>query len=155
MPHRYATPLSRLRASAFDAYPVTIPKPPPPAQNPFAPPEGWWENAFRLVLSPSEASGHRCGTRQMLTLIAYDITEPKRLHKVAVLCEDFGMRIQYSVFECRLEADRFDIFWNRLNDLIDPTSDRVTAYTICLACARNIRDAGIQHHSEKAVAYVF
>ncbi len=91
----------------------------------------------------------------MLTLIAYDITDPKRLHKVAKLCEDFGMRIQYSVFECRLEADRFDQFWNRLTTTIDPSSDRVTAYKLCSACARDIRDAGVQTHSEKAVAYVF
>lgn len=91
----------------------------------------------------------------MLTLVAYDITDPKRLHKVAILCEDFGMRIQYSVFECRLEADRFDVFWNRLTDLIDPETDRVTAYKICNACAKDVRDAGVQTHSEKAVAYVF
>lgn len=91
----------------------------------------------------------------MLTLIAYDITNPKRLHKVARLCEDYGMRIQYSVFECRLEADRFDSFWDSLVDLIDDKSDRVTAYKVCASCSKEVRDAGVQMHSEKAVAYVF
>jgi CRISPR-associated protein Cas2 len=91
----------------------------------------------------------------MLTLIAYDITEPKRLHKVAKLCEDYGMRIQYSVFECRLEADRFEAFWDSLVSLIDPSSDRVTAYKVCASCSKNILDAGVQVHSEKAIAYVF
>lgn len=91
----------------------------------------------------------------MLTLVAYDITEPKRLHKVAELCEDFGVRIQYSVFECRLEADRFDQFWCRLVSTINPSSDRVTAYKICAACSKEVRDAGVQTHSEKAIAYVF
>ena len=31
-------------------------------------------------------------------LVAYDISDPKRLRKVATACEDFGMRKQYSVF---------------------------------------------------------
>jgi CRISPR-associated protein Cas2 len=119
------------------------------------PPQGWWESAFTLRLSPSEAAGHRCGHKQMLTIIAYDITDPKRLHKVAKLCEDYGMRIQYSVFECRLEADRFEAFWDSLVSLIDPSSDRVTAYKVCASCSKNILDAGVQMHSEKAIAYVF
>ncbi|MBM3855222.1 MAG: CRISPR-associated endonuclease Cas2, partial [Verrucomicrobia bacterium] len=50
----------------------------------------------------------------MLTLIAYDVTDAKRLHKVAKVCEDWGVRVQYSVFECRLEADTFDRFWEEL-----------------------------------------
>lgn len=91
----------------------------------------------------------------MLTLVAYDITEPKRLAKIAKTCEDYGVRIQYSVFECRLEADAFDDFWNELNDILDPATDRITAYKVCAACASNIRDAGIQTHSQKVVAYVF
>lgn len=91
----------------------------------------------------------------MLTLVSYDITCPKRLAKVARHCEDFGVRIQYSVFECRLEADRFDQFWGGLIDLLEPASDRAVAYKICAACARDIRDAGVQTHSQKAVAYVF
>lgn len=120
-----------------------------------APPDGWWEAAFGLRISPSEAAGHRCGHKQMLILVAYDISEARRLHKVAKLCEDYGMRIQYSFFECRLEMDRFDEFWNQLICLIDAASDRITAYKICSACSREIRDAGVQCHSEKVIAYVF
>lgn len=119
------------------------------------PPEGWWETAFALVPNASEASGHKCGSKQMLTLVAYDIREPKRLAKIAKTCEDFGVRIQYSVFECRLEADAFDRFWNALNDILDPEADRVTAYKVCASCAKDIRDAGVQTHSQKVVAYVF
>lgn len=65
------------------------------------------------------------------------------------------MRIQYSVFECRLEASAFHAFWEGLLDLIDEDEDRITAYRVCLNCAREIRDAGLQTHSEKVVAYVF
>jgi CRISPR-associated protein Cas2 len=89
----------------------------------------------------------------MLTLIAYDITDRKRLHKVARLCEDYGMRVQYSVFECRLEAAAFERFWAELHSLLDPASDIAVAYPICARCAREIRDAGNMVHNETVVAY--
>jgi len=90
----------------------------------------------------------------MLTLIAYDITDPKRLNKVAKVCEDWGVRVQYSVFECRLEADAFDQFWKELSDLILPSDDRLVAYPLCVKCARTIRCAGTMVTTEKVIAYV-
>jgi CRISPR-associated protein Cas2 len=118
-------------------------------------PEGWWEEAFANHPTPSERRGHRCGEKNMLTIVAYDITENRRLRKIATICEDYGVRVQYSVFECRLEADRFDAFWADLLATIDPETDRIVAYKVCTACAKDIRDAGIQTHQEKVVAYVF
>ncbi len=118
------------------------------------PPYGWWEESFALKPTASDLTGHRCGQHQMLTLIAYDITDQKRLHKVAQVCEDWGVRVQYSVFECRLEADAFDRFWSELKDEIDEAEDRLVAYKICLNCARDIRCAGTMVTSEKVVAYV-
>lgn len=90
----------------------------------------------------------------MLTLIAYDITDEKRLHRIARICEDWGVRVQYSVFECRLDADGFDRFWANLRTEIDPAEDRLVAYKICVNCARDIRCAGTMSVSEKVVAYV-
>jgi len=107
-----------------------------------------------LVPTPSELAGHNCGAHQMLTLIAYDIADPKRLHRVAKVCEDWGMRVQYSVFECRLETTHFDQFWQELNLVINPQLDRLVAYKICAKCARGIRTSGIMEHNEKVVAYV-
>lgn len=119
-----------------------------------APPADWWLQAFAYHPSPSEAAGHRCGAHQMLTIIAYDISDPKRLHKVARHCENHGARVQLSVFECRLEAQRFDDFWAGLLALLDPRDDRAVAYQICTRCAREIRSAGNQTHNEKVVAYI-
>jgi CRISPR-associated protein Cas2 len=134
---------------------LTSPFEPPvnvaPAQTPTP---DWWLEAFALRPSPSEAAGHRCGEHQMLTLVAYDISDPKRLHNVARLCEDYGLRVQYSVFECRLEADRFDKFWIELQSLLDTKEDRIIAYKICTRCARDVRVAGTQVLNEKVVAYL-
>jgi CRISPR-associated protein Cas2 len=118
-------------------------------------PLGWWEAAFANQPTESEQRGHPCGEHKMLTILAYDITEPRRLKRIAEICEDYGMRVQYSVFECRLEADKFDQFWNELLTVIDTATDRLVGYKVCVACARGIRSAGTQMHQEKVVAYVF
>ena len=42
---------------------------------------------------------------RMRYLVSYDISDPKRLRKVARSLEGFGVRLQYSVFECPLDDD--------------------------------------------------
>ncbi|MGO9529184.1 MAG: CRISPR-associated endonuclease Cas2 [Verrucomicrobiia bacterium] len=112
----------------------------------------WIDEAFPLA--PYKHPQHPPGEKQMLTIVAYDIADPKRLVKLAQVCEDFGCRVQYSIFECRLEADRFDEFWLALQLEIDPEHDRLVAYKVCASCARQIETAGCMVCSEKAVAYV-
>ncbi len=119
------------------------------------PPEGWWEEAFLRTSNNSERRGHPRGSTKMLILVAYDITDAKRLKKVADCCKDFGVRVQYSVFECRLEADKFNLFWKRLTALVDPKEDRLVAYPIHGADRHKIRTYGTMILSEAVVAYVF
>ena len=67
----------------------------------------WWFDAFAAV--PYQKSPP--GQKQMLTLVAYDVSDPKRLRSVARVCEDYGVRVQYSIFECYLEEAEFQDFW--------------------------------------------
>ena len=90
----------------------------------------------------------------MLTVVAYDITKPKRLARVAKVCEDYGVRVQYSVFECRLDEDEFADFWLKLLEEIDDAEDRMVAYKIDARCARETLTAGTMVCSEKAVCYL-
>ena len=90
----------------------------------------------------------------MLTLVAYDISDPKRLTHVARVCEDFGVRVQYSVFECRLEEPEFTEFWLRLLAEIDENVDRLVAYKIDAKCAKETLTAGTMVCSEKVVCYL-
>jgi CRISPR-associated protein Cas2 len=90
----------------------------------------------------------------MLSLVAYDITDPKRLHRVARVCEDWGVRVQYSLFECRLEEPQFAQFWRQLLAEIDPDEDRIVAYKIDARCARETLTAGTMVCSEKVVCYL-
>lgn len=60
----------------------------------------------------------------MLYLVAYDVSDPRRLPRVAQACEDFGVRVQYSIFEAHLDEKDFQRFWLRLIDEIDEDEDR-------------------------------
>ncbi len=84
------------------------------------------------------------GEELMLRLIAYDIADPKRLHRIAEACEDFGVRIQDSLFECWLEQDQFDGLWKRLTGLILQSEDRLVAYTLDGGSARRRITAGVK-----------
>ena len=90
----------------------------------------------------------------MLTLVAYDITQPKRLARIARICEDYGVRVQYSIFECRLDENEFNDFWLKLLCEIKEDEDRLVAYKIDARCARDTLTAGVMVCSEKAVCYL-
>ena len=90
----------------------------------------------------------------MLTVVAYDITDPKRLARVAKVCQDYGVRVQYSIFECRLDEDEFTDFWLKLLEEIDDDEDRMVAYKIDARCAKETLTAGTMVCSEKAVCYL-
>jgi CRISPR-associated protein Cas2 len=75
-------------------------------------------------------------------IVAYDISHPKRLRKVATACEDFGVRRQFSVFLCRLSATDFMRLRTRLYDLIHLEEDQVLFIPLCAKCVQLIEALG-------------
>ncbi len=67
-------------------------------------------------------------------LIAYDIanTESRaganRLKHVAGICEKYGQRLQFSVFQCRLSPTRMARLIGELEDAIDHKLDKVSIF---------------------------
>ena len=114
------------------------------------PAEGWWEQAF----PPRPREWKPPGEKVMLYLVAYDVSNPKRLSKVAKLLEDFGTRVQYSLFECRLEPDAFHMLWEELVGLLDETEDRLVAYCLDQKNARKTLTAGRMVCSRTHVCYL-
>ena len=58
-------------------------------------------------------------------LVCYDICDEKRLRRVAEICSDFGVRLQYSVFECDLNASEKVTMAGKLEEVIDASQDQV------------------------------
>jgi CRISPR-associated protein Cas2 len=75
-------------------------------------------------------------------LVCYDISDPKRLRKVAQACEDFGYRRQYSVFLCRLSATDFVRLRSRLYDLLKMDEDQVLFIPLCGKCVNAMESLG-------------
>ncbi|MGA9398421.1 MAG: CRISPR-associated endonuclease Cas2 [Anaerolineaceae bacterium] len=69
----------------------------------------------------------------MMVLITYDVsTETKtgksRLRRVAKKCQDYGQRVQNSVFECIIDTARLKQLQNTLEKIIDPEVDSLRYY---------------------------
>lgn len=69
----------------------------------------------------------------MMVLITYDVntTTPsgqKRLRKVAKHCENYGQRVQNSVFECLIDGAQLKVLKHLLESVIDSESDSLRFY---------------------------
>lgn len=91
----------------------------------------------------------------MTFVVTYDIKNESRLRQVAKCCENWGYRVQYSVFECRLTTRQSDHFWEEIEGLIDPTEDRVIAYPIHGTMKDKIRTLGVMQTIEKNPIYIY
>lgn len=90
----------------------------------------------------------------MLIVVAYDISDDRRLAKVAKVCEDYGTRVQYSVFECHLNEWQFNNLWTRILEIIDEKQDRVVAYKIDAKSAKQTVTAGTMVCSQQSICYL-
>ena len=69
----------------------------------------------------------------MMVLVTYDVnteTEAgkRRLRKVAKQCQNYGQRVQNSVFECIIDTARLKLLQAALEKLIDPEKDSLRYY---------------------------
>ncbi|MBY0230711.1 MAG: CRISPR-associated endonuclease Cas2 [Gemmataceae bacterium] len=75
-------------------------------------------------------------------LVAYDISDPKRLRRVARACEDYGTRKQLSVFLMRLAPREMEKLRGRLLELIHHDEDQVMIVPITDACLQEMETMG-------------
>ena len=58
-------------------------------------------------------------------IVAYDVSDGKRLRRIFKKMNGFGDALQYSVFACDLSAKERVIMEEALTEIIDPKADRV------------------------------
>lgn len=63
-------------------------------------------------------------------LVCYDISADKRRNRVAKVCESFGTRVQFSVFECPLDETRLAQMKASLAEEINSEEDQVLFVTL-------------------------
>lgn len=69
----------------------------------------------------------------MFVLISYDVATDegkgqRRLRRVARACQDFGQRVQYSVFECIVDPAQWAVLKERLISEVDLKKDSLRFY---------------------------
>jgi len=80
---------------------------------------------------------------EILHIVAsYDISDPKRLTKVARSMKDYGERVLKSVFECNLDKKRFGDMKRRIDDIIEQIEDSVRYYILCEKCIKEVDHSG-------------
>lgn len=63
-------------------------------------------------------------------IVAYDITDDKRLRRVFKKMKGYGEHLQYSVFQCELsEKERMQMI-SELNPLINHKQDQILIFTL-------------------------
>ena len=69
----------------------------------------------------------------MLVLVSYDVSTvspegKRRLRRVAKVCQNHGIRVQNSVFECNVDPAQWTIMKNQLMDEYDQSEDSLRFY---------------------------
>lgn len=91
----------------------------------------------------------------MMVLVTYDISleDPggsRRLRRVAKVCLDHGVRVQYSVFECEVDPAQWVAFKEQLLELYDGDKDSLRFYKL----GKNWKNR-VEHHGAKPAPDIF
>lgn len=70
----------------------------------------------------------------MLIVVSYDVAQNKngqrRLRKIAKVCESYGQRVQYSVFECMVDPAQWLALRTKLEKIYNPEFDSLRYYKL-------------------------
>lgn len=83
----------------------------------------------------------------MLVLVTYDVNTMdaagrKRLRQVARACEDYGQRVQFSVFEIEVDPAQWARLKARLEGIIRPELDSLRYYYLGANWSRRVEHVG-------------
>lgn len=83
----------------------------------------------------------------MLVLVTYDVMAmddggKKRLRQVARACENYGQRVQFSVFEIEVDPAQWTRLKARLEGIIRPEVDSLRYYYLGSNWARRVEHVG-------------
>ena len=90
----------------------------------------------------------------MFFVISYDIADDKRRNKVAKCLENYGTRVQYSVFEVICEKEMIEKIIDELKQIVVLNQDSIRIYCLCGKCILDIKIIGIGEITKDQEVYV-
>jgi len=91
----------------------------------------------------------------MLILITYDVSVisdggTRRLRRIAKICQDYGQRVQNSVFECEVDPAQFTVLKNELLENYDSEQDSLRFYMLGKKGRQRVEHVGANATSDVA-----
>ena len=81
-------------------------------------------------------------------VISYDISNDRARSKIADEIENYGRRVQYSVFECEISDEQLKKLYSRLALLIpDNEEGNIRIYKLCGKCEQDIMTMGTPNNT--------
>lgn len=85
----------------------------------------------------------------MFVLITYDVSTQsvdgkRRLRKVAKICENYGQRVQNSVFECVVDSVLLQKIKKEINQVIDKDEDSIRYYNLGKKGIEKVEHIGVK-----------
>ncbi len=83
----------------------------------------------------------------MLILVTYDVSTEtpagrRRLRRVAKVCQNYGQRVQKSVFECKVDIATYELLEESLLAEINEIEDNLRLYRLTEPLEKNIKEFG-------------
>ena len=72
--------------------------------------------------------------RKKFVVVAYDISSARRRNKVVKILQQYGRRINFSVFECMFSDGQLSAVREEIGSIINLSKDQVVYYQLCLGC---------------------
>lgn len=72
--------------------------------------------------------------KKLFVVVAYDIRSSGKRTKVSKNLEQYGVRINRSVFECMFTKDQFAKIKKEIKSKINPKTDVLVFYVLCINC---------------------
>lgn len=96
----------------------------------------------------------------MLVLITYDVSTvssggEKRLRKVSKVCQNYGQRVQNSVFECVVDAAQFASLKIELTNIIDENNDSLRFYQLGNNYKTKVEHIGVNESIDLEAPIIF
>ena len=92
----------------------------------------------------------------MIYLICYDVVNDHRRTQLSKLLKTYGLRVQKSVFECKLNEQQFQYLQKRASAMINSNEDQVRFYPLPAISREKVSIIGFR--AEIAIddpAYIF
>lgn len=76
--------------------------------------------------------------KRQFCVVAYDIKDDRRRNRIVKVLEKYGIRVNFSVFECMFTESQYIKVRQQIEITIDRKEDRIVYYPICVNCFNKI-----------------